>query len=117
MSRSTADRLRDILHSADLAVPHAGDLNAETLAATAMPRDAALFRISVVCEAASQLPVEIQALAPEIPWPNIKNMRNRIIHSYWQIDFVIVVETIANDLEPLEAAARRLIEVVNRDAQ
>jgi uncharacterized protein with HEPN domain len=63
------------------------------------------------------LAVEIQALAPEIPWLDIKNMRNHITHSYWQIDFVIVVETIANDLEPLKAAAQLLIKMVNRDPQ
>jgi uncharacterized protein with HEPN domain len=115
MSRSTADRLGDILHSADLAIGHAGDLDAEALEAADGPRDATLFRV-VLCEAALQLPAEIRALAPEIPWQKIRNMRNYIVHSYWQIDFVIVVETIANDLEPLKTATRRLIELVNRDA-
>jgi uncharacterized protein with HEPN domain len=115
MSRSTVDRLRDMLHAADLATQHAGVLDAEALAAAAGPRDATLFRIAVLCEAASQLPAEIQALAPEIPWQNIRNMRNRIVHSYWQIDFVIVVDTVAKDLEPLKAATLRLIELVNRD--
>jgi uncharacterized protein with HEPN domain len=70
----------------------------------------------VVCEAASQLPAEIQALAPEIAWPDIRNMRNIIVHSYWQIDFWIVVDTVDNDLEPLKAVARRLIDMVNREA-
>lgn len=92
-------------------------MDAAALAAAAGPRDAALFRVCVVCEAASQLPAEIQALAPEIPWQKIRTMRNRIIHSYWQIDFVIVVDTVANDLEPLKVAARRLIELVDRDPQ
>jgi uncharacterized protein with HEPN domain len=41
-------------------------------------------------------------------------MRNHIIHGYWQIDFRIVAETIAVDLDPLKAAASRLIELVNR---
>lgn len=116
MSRSATDRLRDVLYSADLATLHAGGLGAEALEATAERRDATLFRILIVCEAASQLPAEIQALAPEIPWQNIKGMRNRIIHSYWQIDFGIVVETVVRDLEALTAAARRLIAVINRDA-
>jgi uncharacterized protein with HEPN domain len=43
-------------------------------------------------------------------------MRNLLVHSYWQIDLVIVVDTVTNDLEPLKAASRRLIELVNRDA-
>jgi uncharacterized protein with HEPN domain len=53
-------------------------------------------------------------LAPEIPWMDVKNMRNHIIHGYWQIDFQVVADTIATDLEPLKAAAQRLISLVER---
>ena len=41
-------------------------------------------------------------------------MRNHIIHGYWQIDFKLVVATIAMGLEPLEAAAHRLMPLVER---
>jgi uncharacterized protein with HEPN domain len=115
MSRSTVDRLRDIIHSANLAAHHTGNLDATSLAAAAGARDAVLFRISVVCEAASRLPADVQALAPEIPWGKIRNMRNHIIHGYWQIDFAIVVDTIATDLAPLKAAVQRLATLIERD--
>jgi len=116
MSRSTIDRLQDILHAADLAMQHAADLDAEGLAATPGRRDATLFRIIVICEAASQLPAELQTLAPEIPWLDVRNMRNLVVHACWRIDYGIIANTIKNDLEPLKAATRRLIGLVNRDA-
>ncbi len=34
------------------------------------------------------------------------------LHGYWQIDFGIVVDTIASDLEPLSATANRLIKLI-----
>lgn len=71
----------------------------------------------VVCEAASQLPAELRALAPEIPWLQIRGTRNYIIHGYWQIDFRIIVDTVANDLEPLKVAANRLIGVIEAHRQ
>jgi uncharacterized protein with HEPN domain len=74
-----------------------------------------LFQIVVLAEAGSQLPAALQALAPEIPWLDIRNMRNLLVHAYWQIDYGIVADTIKSDLEPLKAATRRLIEIVNRD--
>ena len=117
MSRSTVGRLRDIIQSADLAAQHAGDLDAITLATSAGPRDATLFRIAVVCEAASRLPAELQALAPEIPWVKVKTMRNHIVHGYWQIDFRVIVDTIENDLEPLKITTQRLIELAERTTQ
>jgi uncharacterized protein with HEPN domain len=114
MSRPAVDLLRDIVVSVALAKHHAVGLDAKSLADAAERRDAVLFRLAVVCEAASRLPPEIQALAPEIPWANIRDMRNYIVHSYWQIDFGIVIDTIQNDLGPLSAAVERLIPIVAR---
>ncbi len=116
MSRSVPDRLKDIIRSADLAASHAGDLDATALAAASEQRDAVLYRIAIVGEAAWHLPVEVQALAPEIPWKHVWNMRNHLVHGYWQVDLGIVVDTIATDLEPLKAAAERLIAIIERDA-
>ena len=69
----------------------------------------------VVCEAASHLPFELQTLEPDIEWADIRGMRNYIAHSYWQIDFGIVIDTIRNDLGALRAAAERLMLIVERD--
>jgi uncharacterized protein with HEPN domain len=112
MSRSVLDRLKDIVYSAEFASQHAGGLDARALEISAQCRDAALFRIAIIGEAASHLPAEIQTLSPEIPWSRVKNMRNHIIHGYWQIDFRIVAQTIALDLEPIKATAHRLIELI-----
>jgi uncharacterized protein with HEPN domain len=114
MSRSVLDRLKDIVHSAELAASHAGGLDADGLAREAQRRDAALFRIAIIGEAASQLPAEVQALAPEIPWSKVRGMRNHIIHGYWQVDLERVAETLALDLEPLKAVANRLIGLIER---
>ena len=115
MNRSLSDRLKDIITSADLAVTHAGDLKPSALADAPGPRDATLFRIAVIGEAASHLPVDVQALAPEIFWNDIFGMRNHIIHAYRQVDFEIVVDTIAMDLDPLKAAATRLLAMAERN--
>jgi uncharacterized protein with HEPN domain len=35
-------------------------------------------------------------------------------HGYWQIDFGVVADTIAVDLEPLKATTHRLISLMER---
>jgi uncharacterized protein with HEPN domain len=112
MSRLVLDRLKDILRAAQLAVLHAGGLDASALASEHKSRDAALLQIAVIGEAVSHLPGEIQALAPEIPWHQIKGMRNHIIHAYWQVDLVTVAQTIVRRLDPLTAAANRLVTII-----
>ncbi len=54
-------------------------------------------------------------LEPSIPWRDITDTRNQIIHAYWQIDLSIVVEMIDRDLVPLAAALDRLIAVLERE--
>jgi hypothetical protein len=58
------------------------------------------------------LPPDIQALASEILWSDIRGMRNYIVHSYWQVDFAILVDVLRNDLGPLGTAAERLMAIV-----
>ena len=114
MSRSVTDRLNDILASAELDRHHAAGLDAEALSMAAPRRDAALLRIAVIGEAASHLPAELQTLSLEIPWREVVGMRNHIIHGYWQIDFRIVADTIAFDLEQIKTTAQRLVELIGK---
>ncbi len=38
---------------------------------------------------------------PSIPWKNIKGMRDRIVHGYFEIDADVVFDTLKNDIPPL----------------
>ena len=62
----------------------------------------ALVRLlEIVGEAAGRMPKELCANHPEIPWPQIISLRNRLIHGYDSVDFNILWQIIANDLPPL----------------
>jgi uncharacterized protein with HEPN domain len=55
------------------------------LASDRQRRDALLWNIAVFGEAAAQLPNELKANYPEIPWQQPSRLRNRIVHGYWSI--------------------------------
>lgn len=42
--------------------------------------------IEIIGEAASKASEETRLKCPEIPWPDIVNMRNRLIHAYFDVD-------------------------------
>ncbi|MFN0171925.1 MAG: DUF86 domain-containing protein [Bryobacteraceae bacterium] len=52
-------------------------------------------------EAASRVSTELKQHAPEIPWPEIVRMRNRLIHGYFDIDPETVWDTVVTDVPPL----------------
>lgn len=54
--------------------------------------------LEIVGEAAGRIPDEERARYPDIPWPEIVSLRNRLIHGYDSVDFDILWQIITNDL-------------------
>ncbi len=63
--------------------------------------------VELVGEAAGQVPSDVQAQYPEIPWPKVIGMRHRLIHGYDFVDYDILWNTI-------RASLPGLIETLNR---
>ena len=57
--------------------------------------------VEIVGEAAARVPREQQARYPDIPWPDIVGMRNRLVHGYMEIDRDALWSTVAEDLPVL----------------
>ena len=70
------------------------------------------YCLAVVGEALNEVPRDIRALAPEIPWMAIKALRNRLIHSFWLIDTGIILRIAQADVGPLVASIDRLMEKI-----
>jgi len=65
--------------------------------------------VEIVGEAASRVPVDIQQRYPNIPWPQIIGMRNRLVHGYDIVDYDIVWSTVTQDLPPLIAQLETIL--------
>lgn len=62
----------------------------------------ALVRLlEIVGEAAGRVSKDECALHPDIPWPQIVGLRNRLIHGYDAVDKDILWQVVTNDLPPL----------------
>jgi len=94
-------RLRHMLDYSREAVEMAGDKTSGELEKNRQLSLALIHLVELIGEAASQVPREMQAQYPQIPWPEIIGTRNRLIHGYESVDYDILFETIKNDLPPL----------------
>lgn len=52
--------------------------------------------IEIVGEAASATTDETKVTAPDVPWPQIRGMRNRLIHAYYEIDLDVLWDTVTS---------------------
>lgn len=57
-------------------------------------------------------PVEFLASCPDVPWQEIKAMRNHIAHGYFDIDADFVFSVIKNDLDSLDLALEQLEAII-----
>ena len=65
--------------------------------------------IEIVGEAASNISKECHKNFPQIPWPDIIGMRNRLIHGYYDINLNILWKTAIEDLPPLIAELEEIV--------
>ncbi|MEK7679998.1 MAG: DUF86 domain-containing protein, partial [Deltaproteobacteria bacterium] len=99
-------RLRHMLEAAKDVLGYVGRKTREDFLKDAQCQDAAIRRIEIIGEAASRLSPECLTAFPQIPWKNIINMRNRLIHAYYDINMNTVWSTAAEDLPPLIASLK-----------
>jgi len=75
---------------------HRADLDHERVLALAL-----IQLLQIVGEAAGRVSPDYCNAHPEIPWPEIVSLRNRLIHGYDVIDFDIVWSILSTDLPKL----------------
>lgn len=64
--------------------------------------------VEIIGEAASKVSAEARAVAPEVPWPQIVAMRNRLIHAYFDVDQDVLWNTVNEEIPELLAHLRKL---------
>lgn len=81
----------------------------DTFAADERTRDAVIRNLEIIGEAAGNLPEEVTARAPQIPWRLICDMRNVLAHAYFGVSLKIVWNTATTQVEELEKAVQALL--------
>ena len=99
--RSDRFRLQHMLDHAREAVQLARDRSRETLDDDRLLSLALVRLLEIVGEAAGRVSESCRAAYPEIPWPQIVGLRNRLIHGYDAVDMDILWQVLARDLPPL----------------
>jgi len=76
-----------------------------------MLRSAVERGIEIISEASRRVPAEVAALAPEIDWRKIAGIGSVLRHEYNRVADDVIYQVATEDLAPLEAAVRRLLQI------
>ena len=78
--------------------------------------DAVIRNFEVIGEAARHVDEATAARSPAVPWIDIRDMRNILIHEYFGVDLQTVWRTIVDDLPALERGLAELLGQLERPA-
>ena len=91
-----------------------GDWDADPMLREAL--NAALIRyMEVIGEAARRVPQGLRACYPDIDWPRVVGLRNRLIHEYDRVSLRLLQQIIQSELPPLIAQLERMLADRDRD--
>ncbi|GAA4160940.1 DUF86 domain-containing protein [Gryllotalpicola daejeonensis] len=109
MSRTSSERIADILEAIAKCQRYAGSLDGDDPTLVDMAQDAIERNLQVIGEAANALPTDVTGAHPEIPWPQIRGFRNILVHEYFGVDVATIREVIDAHLPQLSAALEEQI--------
>ena len=69
--------------------------------------------LEIIGEACNKIHPDLKTSYPIIDWRAMSDMRNKIIHFYFGIDYDVVWDTVATDIPVLEEAIRAIIDRQN----
>jgi uncharacterized protein with HEPN domain len=99
--RATAARIHDILHAIVRVAECVDGMTFEAFATDQRTIEAVQFNLIVIGEAARHVPDDVVARHPEVPWREMRGLRNVIARAYFSVSLPIVWTTITTDLPPL----------------
>lgn len=79
--------------------------------------DAVIRNFSVIGETVKNIPTDIRAKYPEIPWKIIAGMRDKLVHGYFGIRYDVVWETIELRLPSLRLDIKKILDQMDTEME
>ena len=94
-------RLEHILDAIDRIQTNAGSLTREEIESDVLRYYGIVKNIEIIGEAARMLTDDFKSAYQDVPWLSIANMRNFLVHEYFQVDSDTVWSVIHGDIVEL----------------
>jgi uncharacterized protein with HEPN domain len=102
-------RVQDILEAVQQVRAYAGGMDFQVFLRDPRTIDAVVRQLTIIGEAAGHVPDEVCRRCPEVPWMDMRAMRNFVVQEYFGVSERIVWETVQNDLPGIVEPLKKLL--------
>ena len=106
--------LDQMVYAAELVVTYVEGLDRDSFYADQKTQQAVILNLLIICETAARIMTLLEAvhlLFDELPLRNMKGMRNRIAHGYFDMNLAVVWDTVDTAIPDLILRLRKLISI------
>ncbi len=103
-------RIKDILKAIGAIREYTMGMDFKTFTKDRRTVDAVVRNLTIIGEAAVQIPEDLCLKQSEIPWYEMRGMRNLVVHECFQADDAVIWNTVEVDLPSLPARLEEILE-------
>ena len=96
-----------ILHTEKI-LTYCTDADYDSFSSDSLLTEACVFNLSQLGELTTKLSTDFLQQHPDLPWMQMKGLRNKIVHDYEGVNLVLVWEIISSDLPELREQLKSL---------
>ena len=101
--------LQDISDAVDAIIEYTENINVESFSTNRLVYSATIREFEIIGEATIHLSIELLNQYDVIPWQDLKDFRNLLIHEYFGVDYEIIWNTIKNDIPQLKVVIEQML--------
>ena len=107
--RTDQEFLSDICEAIHRIMTYSTGMSYESFVADAKTQDAVLRNLEILGEATKNLSTQLRTEYPDIPWKNMAETRDRLIHHYFGVNLDIVWQIVAFELPQVASQLQAII--------
>ena len=101
--------LEDIVVAAETIEEFVQGQHLDSFQANRMIRSAVVHQLTIIGEAVAHLSEDVRRLHPDVPWSDIKGLRNIVVHNYFGIDWEEVWRAATEDVPALRTRIAEIL--------